>query len=173
MTNPSTMYVHACTIAPAVHAVLINMSQESLTSLTGVCVVLNSYNVICFIYFITSCELVQNFLLHVVKVNPSCGQRVVDLAKGLATKMIGSSKDFDCAKENGNLACEFLSKLSSVLALKVPGAFGDLDSLEWHQLPLIPTAQEIHHVSKSELLVKCFSTLNLKQFDHQNQDRNY
>ena len=80
----------------------------------------------------------------------------MDLAKGVVAKMIGSSKDFDSAKENGNLACEFLSKLSSVLALKLPGAFGDLDSLEWHQLPLIPTAQEIeHHLSKSELLVNC------------------
>ena len=91
-------------------------------------------------------------MFHVVKVNPSCGQRVVDLAKCLATKMVDSALDLNSAKEIGNWACKFLSKLSSVLALKVPGALGDIDSLEWHQLPLIPTAQEIHHVSKSELL---------------------
>ena len=86
----------------------------------------------------------RTFFFHVLKADPSCGQRVLALAKCLTTKMLEGALDLDCAKKTGTLGFEFLFNLSSVVALKVPGAFNDLDSLGWRQLPLIPTEQEIH-----------------------------
>lgn len=98
------------------------------------------------IYFFARCTLLQKFLVFVLSANPSCGQRIMTLAHSLATKMI----DDHIAKESGKLACDFLFKLSSALALNVVGAFNDLGSLKWDQLPLIPTKEEMQHVSKSD-----------------------
>ncbi len=70
------------------------------------------------------------------------------MAKVLAHKLVNGSVDLQTAKENGQSAVEFLAKLSSVIALEVPGAREKLQSLQWKDLPLIPVVEEIHEPSK-------------------------
>ena len=90
----------------------------------------------------------QTFLRHVLETDPSCGQRVLNVAKGLTNKIIQAATELDYANCASG-ALEFVYKLSSILALSVPGAYGDLHSVGWHHLPLIPTKEEIHDYSKS------------------------
>ena len=79
---------------------------------------------------------------------PASGPKVLPLAKVLSQNLVDGSCDLQTAKRNGQSIIGFLSKLSSIIALNVPEALEDLQSLQWKDLPLIPVVDEIHKPSK-------------------------
>ena len=99
-----------------------------------------------------NCNLVRRFLEHMLNISPSCGRRVFSMATLLAKHLVTTSQDHESAKESGQRAVDFLGKLGSILALYLPGALKHTDTLQWRELPLIPVAQEIRHVSKCTLM---------------------
>ena len=94
--------------------------------------------------------MVQSILEHVVSVIPGAGPKVLPMAKVLAQNLVNGSHDLQTAKQNGQSAIGFLSNLSSIIALNVPEALENLQSLPWKDLPLIPVVDEIHKPSKFE-----------------------
>ena len=86
--------------------------------------------------------MVQNVLVHVLKVSPSSGRRVLPMAKVLAESLVNNS----C----GQSAVDFLEKLSLMVAIAVPGAHQDLEALSWRELPLLPVSNEIHKNTTSK-----------------------
>ena len=94
--------------------------------------------------------MVQSILEHVVSAIPASGPKVLPMAKVLSQNLVNGSCDLQTAKENGQTAIGFLSKLSSIIALNVPEALDDFQSLQWKDLPLIPVVDEIHKRSKFE-----------------------
>ena len=77
---------------------------------------------------------------------------MLNVAKVLTGKIIQAATELDYANCVSG-ALEFVYKLSSVLALSVPGAYGDLHSLSWRHIPLILTTQELQDFSKSITVV--------------------
>ena len=94
--------------------------------------------------------MVQSILEHVVSVIPAAGPKVLPMAKALSQNLVNGSCDLQTAKQNGQSAIGFLAKLSSIIALNVPEALENLQSLQWKDLPLIPVVDEIHKPSKFE-----------------------
>ena len=94
--------------------------------------------------------MIQRVLEHVVSAIPASGPKVLPMAKVLSQNLVSGSRDLQTAKENGQSVIDFLSKLSSIIALNVPEASEDLQSLQWKDLPLIPVVDEIHKPSKFE-----------------------
>ena len=94
--------------------------------------------------------MIQSVLEHVVSAIPAAGPKVLPMAKVLSQNLVNGSRDLQTAKENGQSVIDFLSKLSSIIALNVPEASEDLQSLQWKDLPLIPVVDEIHKPSKFE-----------------------
>ena len=94
--------------------------------------------------------MVQSILEHVVSAIPAAGPKVLPMAKVLSKNLVNGSCDLQTAKQNGQSAIDFLSKLSSIIALNVPAAVEDLQSLQWKDLPLIPVVDEIRKPSKFE-----------------------
>ena len=92
--------------------------------------------------------MAQSILEHVVSVIPAAGPKVLPMAKVLSQNLVNGSHDFQTAKRNGQSAICFLSKLSSIIALHVPEALENLQSLQWRDLPLVPVVDEIHKPSK-------------------------
>ena len=95
------------------------------------------------------CSLLQKILEHVITIIPASGLQVLPVAKVLADKLVTGSNDLQTAKENGQLATNFLAKLSLIVASAMPGAREDLKELPWRELPLIPVAEEIKKPSKN------------------------
>lgn len=91
---------------------------------------------------------------------PASGPKVLPMAKVISQNLVNGSCDLQTAKENGQSAIGFLSKLSSILALNIPEALEDVQSLQWKDLPLIPVVREIHKPSKFEQKNKAGKTLN-------------
>lgn len=81
---------------------------------------------------------------------PASGPKVLPMAKVISQNLVNGSCDLQTAKENGQSAIGFLSKLASILALNVPEALEDVQSLQWKDVPLIPAVKEIHKPSKFE-----------------------
>ena len=73
--------------------------------------------------------------MHVLSVSPASGPRLLPIAKVLAESLLNNS--------NGQDAIDFLEKLSLTIAIKVPGAHGDLEALPWREFPLLPVNEEI------------------------------
>ena len=94
--------------------------------------------------------MVLSILEHVVSVIPAAGPKVLPMAKALSQNLVNRSHDVQTAKQSGQSAIGFLSKLSSIMAVNVPGALENLPSLHWKDLPLIPVVDEIHKPSKFE-----------------------
>ena len=88
---------------------------------------------------------------------PASGPKVLPMAKVISQNLVNGSCDLQTAKENGQSAIGFLSKLSSILALNLPEALEDVQSLQWKDLPLIPV--EIRKPSKFEQNNKAGKTL--------------
>ena len=80
-------------------------------------------------------KTVQSILVHVLGVSPASGPRVLPIAKVLAESLLNDS--------NGQAALDFWEKLSLTIAIKVPGAHGDLEALPWGEFPLLPVNEEI------------------------------
>ena len=93
-------------------------------------------------------SVVQSILEHVVSVIPAAGPKVLSMAKAISQNLVNGSLDLETAKQKGQSAIGFLSKLSSIIALNVPEALENLQSLQWKDLPLIPVLDEIHKPSK-------------------------
>ena len=87
------------------------------------------------VIFSQSFEMVQSILMHVLSVSPASGPRLLPIAKVLAESLLSNS--------NGQAAIDFLEKLSLTIAIKVPGAHGDLEALPWREFPLLPVNEEI------------------------------
>lgn len=90
---------------------------------------------------------------HVVRVSPSCGPTLLPMAVDLAHSLVrNSSPNVETGAEDLHTGCqcaiEFLAKLSSIIAVEVPGAREDLKALHWKELPLIPERTELHEASK-------------------------
>ena len=98
--------------------------------------------------------MIQSILEHVVSAIPAAGPKVLPMAKVLSQNLVNGSCDLQTAKENGQSVIDFLSKLSSIIALNVPEASENLQSLQWKDLPLIPVLDEIHKPSKFEQNIK-------------------
>ena len=83
-----------------------------------------------------------------MKVSPSCGPTLLPIATDLAHCLVPNSSDEKTAPEDLHTGChyaiKFLAKLSSIIALEVPGAREDLKALPWRDLPLIPATDELH-----------------------------
>ena len=90
---------------------------------------------------------------------PASGPKVLPMAKVISQNLVNGSCDLQTAKENGQSAIGFLSKLSSILALNLPEALEDVQYLQWKDLPLIPVVKEIHKPSKFEQNNKAGKTL--------------
>ena len=109
---------------------------------------------ILYVSFTISCQLsnfslVQQILECVVTASPAAGPHVLRMAKELVYKLIDNSSDLDTAKENGRAAIDYLTKLSSIIALEVPQGREEVQALQWKDLPLIPVVKEIHEPSNS------------------------
>lgn len=96
---------------------------------------------------------VQRVLEHVIRVSPESGPTLLPMATDLAHSLVGNSSDEETAAAKDlhtgcHGAIEFLAKLSSIIAVKVPGACEDLTALQWRELPLIPVTTELHEASK-------------------------
>ena len=102
------------------------------------------------IVFRTQMELARGFLQHVTKTHPECGLAVLPLAQKLLPYNTNSSPEFEGFKSEGRSNEEFLIKLCTALASKVPNAFevNDPSSLPWKMMPLIPLPKEIQSYSK-------------------------
>ena len=94
-------------------------------------------------------SLAQRILEHVITAFPAAGPHVLPMAKVLVYKLVDNSSDLETAKENGRAAIDFLTKLSSIIALEVPQGREEVQALQWKDLPLIPVVKEIHEPSKS------------------------
>lgn len=74
------------------------------------------------------------------------------MAMDLAHSLVHQSCDVGTTAEDLHTGChsavEFLGKLSSIIAVEVPGAREDLKALHWRKRPLIPVKGELHEVSK-------------------------
>ena len=92
-------------------------------------------------------SLVQRILEHVITANPAAGPHVLPMARALVYMLVDNFSDLETAKKNGRAAIDFLTKLSSIIALKVPQ--GRDQALQWKDLPLIAVVKEIHESSKS------------------------
>ena len=71
------------------------------------------------------------------------------MARALVYKLVDNSSDLETAKKNGWAAIDFLTKLSSIIALKVPQGSEEVQALQWKDLPFIAVVKEIHEFSKS------------------------
>lgn len=95
---------------------------------------------------------VQTVLEHVLRVSPENGPRLLPMATDLARNLVRNSSDEETAAEDLHTGCysaiEFLAKLSSIIAVEVPGVRRDLTALQWQDLPLIPVTTELHEASK-------------------------
>lgn len=91
---------------------------------------------------------VQTVLEHVLRVSPENGPRLLPMATDLARNLVRNSSDEETAAEDLHTGCysaiEFLAKLSSIIAVEVPGVRRDLTALQWQDLPLIPVTTELH-----------------------------
>ena len=87
-----------------------------------------------------------------MKVSPENGPTLLPMATDLAKHLVHSSSDEETAAEDLHTGChsaiEFLAKLSSIIAVEVPGARKNLSALQWRDLPLIPVTTELHEASK-------------------------
>lgn len=88
-------------------------------------------------------SLVQRILEYVITAFPAAGPHVLPMAKALMYKFVDNSTNFETAIENGRAAIDFLTKLSSIIALEVPQGREDIQALQWKDLPLIPVVEEI------------------------------
>ncbi|PFX18911.1 Helicase required for RNAi-mediated heterochromatin assembly 1 [Stylophora pistillata] len=88
-------------------------------------------------------SLVQRILEHVITAFPAAGPHVLPMAKALMYKLVDNSTNFETAIENGRAAIDFITKLSSIIALEVPQGSEDIQALQWKDLPLIPVVEEI------------------------------
>ena len=89
---------------------------------------------------------------HVIRVSPESGPKLLPMATDLAHNLVRNSSDEETSAEDLHTGChsaiEFLAKLSSIIAVEVPGACEDLTALQWRDLPLIPVTTELHEASK-------------------------
>lgn len=103
------------------------------------------------LYFVCTCR-VQRVLEHVMRVSPENGPTLLPMATDLAHSLVRNSSDDKPAAEDLHTEChsaiEFLAKLSSIIAVEVPGACEDITALQWRELPLIPVTTELHEASK-------------------------
>lgn len=103
------------------------------------------------LYFVCTCR-VQRVLEHVMRVSPENGPTLLPMATDLAHSLVCYSSDDKTAAEDLHTEChsaiEFLAKLSSIIAVEVPGACEDITALQWRELPLIPVTTELHEASK-------------------------
>jgi len=87
-----------------------------------------------------------------MRVSPESGPKILPMATVLAHNLVHNSSDEETAAEDLHTGChsaiEFLAKLSSIIAIEVPGAREDLTSLQWRDLPSIPATSELHEASK-------------------------
>ena len=87
-----------------------------------------------------------------MRVSPENGPTLLPMAKDLAKSLVHNSSDEETAAVDPHTGClsaiEFLAKLSSIIALKVPGACKDLTALPWRDVPLIPESSELHEASE-------------------------
>ena len=87
-----------------------------------------------------------------MRVSPENGPKLLPMATDLAHSLVRNSSDEETAAEDLHTGChsaiEFLAKLSSIIAVEVPGAQEDITELKWRELPLIPVTAELHKASK-------------------------
>lgn len=87
-----------------------------------------------------------------MRVSPENGPTLLPMATDLAHSLVRNSPDDKTAAEDLHTEChsaiEFLAKLSSIIAVEVPGAREDITALQWRELPLIPVTTELHEASK-------------------------
>ena len=95
-------------------------------------------------------ELARGFLQHVTKTHPECGLAVLPLAQQLLLYSTNSNPESEGFQTGGRSNEEFLFKLCTALASKVPKAFevNNPSSLPWKMMPLIPLQKEIQNYSK-------------------------
>ena len=85
--------------------------------------------------------------MHVLSFSPASGPRLLPIAKVLAESLLNNS--------NGQAAIDFLEKLSLTIAIKVPGAHGDLEALPWREFPLLPVNEEIQRDTSQSGNCRC------------------
>ena len=95
--------------------------------------------------------MVQSILMHVLGVSPASGPRLLPIARVLAESLLNNS--------NGQAAIDFLEKLSLTIAIKVPGAHGDLEALPWREFPLLPVNEEIQRDTSGNFAIIWFSSV--------------
>ena len=87
-----------------------------------------------------------------MRVSPENGLTLLPMATDLARNLVHKSSDEETAVEDLHTGClsaiKFLAKLSSIIAVEVPGARKDLKTLPWRYVPLIPDTTELHEASK-------------------------
>ncbi|XP_078352980.1 uncharacterized protein LOC144637775 isoform X2 [Oculina patagonica] len=89
-------------------------------------------------------EEVKRVLEQIVRVSPSCGPTLLPMAVDLAHSLVRVETGAEDLHTGCKSAIEFLAKLSSIIAVEVPGAREDLKALHWKELPLIPERTELH-----------------------------